>query len=148
MPASTPAPRGAAGHLVAVLDIQPIGALSPALARMATTFIIDAADGVDGIETITNADIETMLSAEAQRDLLGCTEVSCYSNFGGSLGAAWVLYGSFGGFGEEALLTVSLIDVNEVKVRGRFSESFVSTAHMKQRLPVLVRDMLAKARSN
>lgn len=101
-------------NLVAVLDLRPLNRLSPDLAVIATAVTLNAAGALEGVEALGTSDMEAILAIERRRDLLGCDDVTCYADIGGSLGAAWVLHGTMGGLGREVILTLTLINTRTV----------------------------------
>jgi len=66
------------------------------------------------LKVLTQADVQTMLSTERQRQLLGSascsTEGPCLEELSNAIGARYVVTGRLDQFGDKYLLTVSLLD--------------------------------------
>jgi len=77
-----------------------------------------------GHEVMSPADIQAIIGLERLKDLVGCeSDSSCLTELGGALGADLIIGGSLGKLGEKYNLTLSLIDNNSAKTRGRFQGS-------------------------
>ncbi len=77
-----------------------------------------------GYDVITTADIESMLSYEKQKDLLGCQDdTACLAELGGALGADLMIAGSVGKLGDTYNVSLTLLDIKRAEVRQRFQGS-------------------------
>jgi len=73
-----------------------------------------------GHSVVSSSDINAMLSLEKQKELIGCTEVSCLAEIGGALGVEMMVNGSVGKLGDVFSLTLALVDTRKAEVRARF----------------------------
>lgn len=65
-------------------------------------------------QLITPEEIKTLLSAEEQKQLLGCTAESCYAEIGGALGAERILSGSIGKTGQSFILFIKAVHTKKI----------------------------------
>ncbi len=69
------------------------------------------------------AELNSMLALEKQRDMLGCSsDLSCLAEIGGALGADHLAIGSVGRLGSVHLLTLKLVDTRHAKTIRHISE--------------------------
>jgi hypothetical protein len=74
-----------------------------------------------GYEVISPADLQAMIGLERLKDLVGCeSDTACLTELGGALGADLLIGGSVGKLGKIYNVTLSLVDNNEAKSKGRF----------------------------
>jgi hypothetical protein len=76
-----------------------------------------------GHEVVSSNDIRSMLSLEAQKELLGCSAVACLVEIGGSLGADFTVSGTVGKLGDVLSLSMTLVDSRSAEVRQHFQGS-------------------------
>lgn len=95
------------------------------------------------LKVITKNEIDSMLGLEKVRDAMGCSEVSCYAEIGGALGADRLLSGSLGHTdkpGQAAFysLTLQWLDAKRGEVLRRESISWEGSAEgLYQQLPAV-----------
>jgi len=73
-------------------------------------------------EVITSRDIATMVGFTAEKQKMGCDDVSCIAEIGGSLGAELIVGSSVGKVGDTFVVNIKLIDTRKVKVEQRVYE--------------------------
>jgi len=73
-----------------------------------------------GHNVVSTADINAMLSLEKQKELMGCSEISCLAEIGGALGADLMVSGSVGKLGDVFSLTMTLVDPKKADTKQRF----------------------------
>ncbi|MFH1810086.1 MAG: hypothetical protein ABIJ09_15170 [Pseudomonadota bacterium] len=138
LPSPVPAPQPVASP--APKPIPP-----PAVARTCKIAVLDlkAGDGFTekGVEALTDAlateigqrskcevmsraDIRSMISFEAEKQLLGCGEESCLAELGGALGVDFLVTGSVSKMGESTLLSLKKINLVDLKVVRRVTDTF------------------------
>ncbi len=71
------------------------------------------------VRVIGKLDIQSMLSLEKQKRLMGCDDRSCMSEIGGNLGIRWMVSGNLSRFGETYVLNLKLVNVAKTSVAGR-----------------------------
>ena len=76
-----------------------------------------------------------MISAEQQKQALGCDDDSCLAQLGGALGVPYLLTGSLGMLGGRFMLNVKLLAVDEAKVAGRITKMFDGSAPLATTSP-------------
>jgi TolB-like protein len=69
-----------------------------------------------GAEVITRKELETVLSLEAQKEMLGCQSDACIAEIGGALGVERLVAGDLARLGESWLFHLKLVDTGKVKV--------------------------------
>jgi hypothetical protein len=74
-------------------------------------------------EVVAEADIQAMLKLENDRQLLGCSDVTCIAEMGGAMGAERVLTGSVGQVGELFVLNLKIVNTRLASVEARWSDS-------------------------
>jgi TolB-like protein len=75
---------------------------------------------------IGSSDVAAMISAEQQKQALGCDEDSCLAQLGGALGVPYLLMGSLGRVGSRYMLNIKLLAVEDAKVAGRITQMFAT----------------------
>ncbi|MEL6759214.1 MAG: PEGA domain-containing protein [Myxococcota bacterium] len=109
---------------VAVMDLDSLG-LDEASAKNLTQVLSGSLKQVQGAEIVSQEDIRSLLELEAQRQLLGCDEMSCMAELGGALGVDRMVTGSVGYLGDRYVVSLRLIDPRAARVEARVTESFV-----------------------
>lgn len=69
-----------------------------------------------GADVITQREIQSVLTLEKQKEMLGCTSESCMAELGGALGADRLVTGDVSKVGESLLVHLRLVDVTKVRV--------------------------------
>lgn len=90
--------------------------LSSAMAAHAST--------LPGLKVVTYKEVESTLSQEQVRQVAGCGSVSCAAEIAGALNTNAIVMGSFGRFGADYLLTLSLVSARDAVVTGRSVRRF------------------------
>lgn len=105
---------------VAVLGLRPLNGVKPDLASVVTSQL---ASGVSsrGFRVITPAEVEVLLGAERQRQLMGCTENACSAELAGALGSDFIVNGSLANVGTSAVVELTLINTKTSAVEQRFA---------------------------
>lgn len=69
-----------------------------------------------GAEIITQREINTVLSLERQKAMMGCSTDACMAELGGALGVSNLVNGDIARVGESLLVHFRLVDVSKVRV--------------------------------
>ena len=77
---------------------------------------------------IGSSDVAAMISAEQQKQALGCDEDSCLAQLGGALGVPYLLTGSLGAVGGRFILNLKMLWVDEARVVERVTKVFADEA--------------------
>ncbi len=117
VPATTP-PASLPGLLVMPLKSE--AGLEPA-ARALDELILTAIHGIGRYKVIGPTDLNALIGAERLRDAVGCDEVACAAELGGALGAPYLVAGQLGRLGDQAVLSLRLMDTHEPAVMARAS---------------------------
>jgi hypothetical protein len=88
-------------------------------ARALDEMILSAIHDTKRYQVLGPADLDAVLGVEKMKDALGCDDVSCASELGGALGAPFVVEGQLGRLGQEAVLSLRLMDTTKVTVMSR-----------------------------
>lgn len=119
---------------IALMDLQGLG-LTPESAKSLTQVLGGSLKQVKGADVITQEDIKSMLQLEAQKQVLGCDDMSCMAEIGGALGVDRMITGSVGLMENRYVVSLRLIDPRAGKVEARVTESFVGVE--EQLLPAV-----------
>ena len=119
-PPSAPARAESTGlktHRIAVLDVQAQSSVPESMATGVLSLVVHDVRQRAVPALVVGADeIRAMVGVEHQKQLLGCTEVSCLAEIGGALGAEKLVLGSLSRFGETYVLDLKLVDARTAKV--------------------------------
>jgi TolB-like protein len=103
---------------IAVMPLTP-KQIAPETVSILDELLLAAVNKQTRYEVIGISDIEAMLGLEKIKDVLGCGDVSCAAEIGGSLGIEQLLAGSVSQLGEMVIINLKLINTLEQKVNGR-----------------------------
>ena len=90
-------------------------------ARALDEMILTAVQGIGRHKVLGPADLNAILGIEQIKDAMGCDEVSCAAEIGGALGAPFLVAGQLGRLGDQAVLSLRLMDTKEPSVLARSS---------------------------
>lgn len=109
---------------LAVLSLTSAGEVDPAVARSLTDLVTAEVAARGYFDPISSSEIETMIGAERQRQLLGCGEdsTSCLTELAGALGAGFMLTGSLAKVGDVFQLNLQVVDTRNARTLGRSSK--------------------------
>jgi hypothetical protein len=74
-----------------------------------------------GLEVLTSRDLATLLGMERQKQLLGCSESSCFTELVGALGADAVVLGDIGRLGSGYVVQLKVLASQQAQVLALFS---------------------------
>ncbi|HUU00123.1 MAG TPA: hypothetical protein VM425_01640 [Myxococcota bacterium] len=95
-----------------------------------------------GVHATGPADVRALLTAEQQKNLLGCSDESCMAELAGALGADWLIGGSVGRLEDLFVLTLQLIDARKARVTSRASVNLKSLKDATGKIGPLVDELL------
>jgi hypothetical protein len=95
-----------------------------------------------GVHAMGPADVRAMLTAEQQKNLLGCNDESCMAELAGALGADWLIGGSVGRLEDLYVLSLQLIDARKARVTSRASTNLKNLREAADRIGPLVDELL------
>jgi len=105
---------------IAVLELRVDSGLDAAIAKTLDEVLLNAFHESGALDVLGSSDIATMLTLEEQRvQLTGCADDSCLAEIGGALGVQLLASASVGAVGEQFILSVKVIDVNNARVVDR-----------------------------
>lgn len=112
-----------AGERVAVLELATPGLEARHGAALSANLISIVGAEVKrlGYDVITAADVDSMLSLERKKDLVGCEDTSCLAEIGGALGVDLLISGNIGKLGDTFNVSLVLLDIKKATVRERFT---------------------------
>jgi hypothetical protein len=114
----------AAPARIAVLPIVPGEGVSDKTAAALTEALAGEVRRRSGAEVITQREINTVLSLERQKAMMGCSSEACMAELGGALGAERLLNGDVARVGESLLVHLRLVEVAKVKVAAQSDRRF------------------------
>jgi hypothetical protein len=108
-------PRLPANESVLILPVTTGAEELRPLAESATVSLSSAARALVGERAVSMADVSALVDLEKQKDLLGCTDVTCYADLLGALGARFVIRGELmPQDGSKSLVHAVLIDTHAI----------------------------------
>jgi TolB-like protein len=124
-------------------DKKELEALSPTISGLISTQL--SKTGV--FEVITQSDVRQMIDFDEMKTTLSCDEeASCLAEIGAALGVPYMLAGNLAKFGGNYVLTLTLLDIEAAKPKGRETKQFTGVGElMKDLEPTVesvVRDLL------
>ncbi len=119
--AAAPRPALADGHKFVVPGIQSTTKADRPAAKVLTELVLDALLNRHGIRALGPSDIKSLLSVDAQKQLLGCSDASCMATLGGAVNADLVVTGQVGRLGKLYVVTLKLLDAKDAKLLARSS---------------------------
>jgi TolB-like protein len=110
---------------LAVLELSAHG-VPPSLAGTLTELLLLELKKTENISVISRAEVEAMLSYEADRQVARCeSDIACLIEIGGALGVDHLVAGAIGKLDDTFVIHLKLMDVSKAEVSHRISESFV-----------------------
>jgi len=73
---------------------------------------------------LSRTEIRSILSFEAEKQLLGCDDESCLAELAGALGVDFLISGSLGKVGDSTVLTLRNINLRTLTVERRLTDTF------------------------
>jgi TolB-like protein len=128
---------------LAVLALTSAGEVDPSIARSLTDLVTAEVDARGYFDPISSNEIETMLGAERQRQLLGCGEdsSSCLAELAGALGAGFMLTGSLAKVGGVYQLNLQVVDTRNARTLGRSSKLARDFESLRMQVPYAVAEV-------
>jgi hypothetical protein len=120
-PASTPAAAPATQIKLAVYEFGSRG-VPPRVARIVTDSVVAELRKYQRLNTIGMDEVADMLSHEASKQMLGCTEDSCLAEIAGALGVDELITGSVSLVGATSVLNVRRIQLRTARVLHAFEQ--------------------------
>jgi TolB-like protein len=114
---------------VAVLEFKADG-IDATVTRNLNELFTSEAGRVPGYKIIGFSEIKEMLSFEAQKQTLGCTDEGCASAVGGALGVGLIVAGSVGQVGEHFVVNLKLIDIRTAQATARVGETIAGRVEL------------------
>ncbi len=107
---------------VIVQDLRADG-VSQGMADSLTDLLVVEMVRQDRYEVLSRKDVLAILQNEEQKQLLGCDEDQCISDFGKLMDSPYLLKGSVGKLGETFVVNLDLINTRSLKVERRVSQT-------------------------
>ncbi|MBS1153895.1 MAG: hypothetical protein H6Q89_5593 [Myxococcaceae bacterium] len=128
---------------LAVLSLTAAGEVDPSVARSLTDLVTAEVAARGYFDPISSSEIETMLGAERQRQLMGCGEdsTSCLTELAGALGAGFMLTGSLARVGGVFQLNLTVVDTRNAKTLGRSSKLARDFESLRMQVPYAVAEV-------
>jgi hypothetical protein len=129
---------------LAVMELTVAGGLEPSVSGPMTEAIATEIASTGFFEVLSSRDVQTLLGAERQRQLLGCSEEgSCLTELAGALGARFVLSGSLAKLGDTYQLTLQTLDSKKAQPVGRSTRLAKDLETLHKQLPWAVAEATA-----
>lgn len=136
-PGSTAAPEK---PKLAIVALTAAGEIQPGVAQSITELVTAEVNARGYFDPISSAEMATMLGAERQRQLLGCSEAegTCVTELAGALGAGFVMTGSLAKLGGVFQLNLQVVDTRNAKPLGRGSKLARDFESLRAQVPYAV----------
>lgn len=104
-----------------VLPLQVAGGVEAGIGGALTEAVATEVSSRGFFQVLSSKDVETLLSVERQRELMGCSDeaTNCVTELAGALGARFVLSGSVARLGEAYQLNLQTLDSQKAQPLGR-----------------------------
>jgi hypothetical protein len=135
------APAPPVDHGIAVLDIKAVHGVSDGVAEMLTeTLLVSLRDTGAFSSVMGGSDLRATLDLEQAKAAVGCNDNSCLAELGGALGVPFLAHVSIGKLGDEFVLTLKVISVEEAKVLGRAMRTASKEAQLLKLIAELAKE--------
>jgi len=116
--------KGAAQSLkLVVLRLEPRGGVEVGTVGLFTDALVGELRRNPGLSVMTGADVEAVIGAERQRQLVGCTtDTACLTEMAGALGADRIVHGSVGRVGGSLVVNLTSVDPKSGRAVASVSE--------------------------
>jgi hypothetical protein len=104
---------------IVAMDVVGVGAAKRSLVQALTPVLHSELSRVQGVSLVTQEDVRAMALLDATKQAMGCDETGCMADIAGALGAELLLTAQLGRVGRSYNLTLTLIQVEGVKVLRR-----------------------------
>ncbi|MDE0882483.1 MAG: hypothetical protein OSB21_07815 [Myxococcota bacterium] len=104
---------------IVAMDVVGVGAVKKSLVHALTPVLHSELSRVQGVSLVTQEDVRAMALLDATKQAMGCDETGCMADIAGALGAELLLTAQLGRVGRSYNLTLTLIQVEGVKVLRR-----------------------------
>lgn len=105
-----------------IAEMKAVTTIDPKLLRIIEEQMAVEVGKTQKFSVIGRDDINRMLDSMQQKQMMGCTDISCYVELGGAMGADLMLAGTIDRVGSTYLVTVKLINVTNAEVLAREAE--------------------------
>ncbi|MBK8009930.1 MAG: PEGA domain-containing protein [Deltaproteobacteria bacterium] len=134
---------------VAVMQLGASADMDAGLVETLTQVIPETLEGLGLFKAISTQEIKQMLAFEAQKQVLGCDEVSCLAEIGGALGADFLITGNISMLGGTFIIQLQLASIAEARIEARISREHAGElkgifGELRTATRLLVRDLLGK----
>ncbi len=106
-------PPAPAGPAVAVMRLQARGGITQDAAQLLSEYTVAQVRATNTFSRVVSpTEIEALITLEQTRQLMNCSDASCWAEVSGALGVDYVLIGSVGRVGGYVLINTSLVRVD------------------------------------
>ncbi len=107
-----------------MLDLEAGDGVRRERAQAFTDVVTGEVGALSPCSVLSRSDVRGVLSFEAEKQLLGCTQESCLAELAGALGADLLVTGSLSKIEASMLLSLRVTDLKSLKVTRRATDSF------------------------
>jgi len=119
------AAAGQERETLAVLGLRALNELSADRVATLDEVLLTAFQEAGRHEVLGSSDIASIMSLEEQRvQVTGCADDSCLADIGGALGVSWLAAATIGTIGDQFVLSLKLLAVDDASVAGRVTRNF------------------------
>lgn len=106
--------------------------------------LVGALDETHRFRIISRADVAAVLTADRQRQVLGCDEdLSCVTEIAGALGVDFVGTADVGRLGAVIVVNLKIIDLRHGQVAARLQRRLAGESALAEALPEMAREIVA-----
>jgi hypothetical protein len=143
--APSPPPAAAKRMKLVVLNLVAERGVDDGVVRLLNELLLTQFTKTDRFDVVGGSDVQAIMSAEAQKQLLsGCSDSACLAELGGALGADYLAVSSLGKIGDYYLLNVKILNTKSGEVVKRWSEQVEG---LENKLMLAVRKSVAAVAS-
>lgn len=141
-------PKGLPKLVVAEIKTQTT--IEPKLLRIMEEQMANEVGKTGRYSVIGRDDINRMLDSLQTKQMMGCSEIACYVEIGGAMGADLMIAGTMDRVGSTVMISVKLINITSAEVLARESETIrrPSPEEMVNAATALVERMFSPRRPN
>ena len=131
---------------LAVMDLRLAKGIDPSVGGLLNETIISKLDATGQFQSIiSGSDMRDMIDLETQKMALGCDQDSCLAELGGALGVPYMLVSNLGRFGQQYILNIKFVAVEEAKVLGRVNKILADEAKVLEALAQALQEIVDSA---
>ena len=128
---------------IAVLDLEAVHGVKPSMAEVLSDILLSRLTESRRFKSIiAGEDLRDMISIEEQKQAIGCDDESCMTALGGALGVPLMAVPSIGRIGDQFIINIKVLNVDDAKVLVRKTETVRKEVDLPRAVLTLTEDTL------